>query len=109
MNTPTRLLVVEDERNVAETLIERLGAAGFERLTGLDIGDLICVDGFGIRTRTGEGRARAKANGKSVGRPFAMTKHQRQEALARRESGELLTDIARSYNVSAATISRLSL
>ena len=30
MNTPTRLLVVEDERNVAETLIERLGAAGFE-------------------------------------------------------------------------------
>src|SRR6202167_4911538 len=30
MNTPTRLLVVEDERNVAETLIERLSAAGFE-------------------------------------------------------------------------------
>jgi hypothetical protein len=36
-----------------------------------------------------------------------MTKHQRKEALARRESGELLTEIARSYNVSAATISRL--
>jgi lysyl-tRNA synthetase class 2 len=31
-----------------------LGGAGFERLTGLDIGDLIGVDGFGIRTRTGE-------------------------------------------------------
>jgi two-component system, OmpR family, alkaline phosphatase synthesis response regulator PhoP len=26
---PTRLLLLEDERNVAETLIERLGAAGF--------------------------------------------------------------------------------
>src|ERR1019366_8795046 len=29
MSTPTRLLLVEDERNVAETLIERLSAAGF--------------------------------------------------------------------------------
>ena len=61
-----------------------------------------------IRARTGEGRARAKANGKSLGRPFKMTKHQRQEALARREGGELLTEIARSFNVSAATISRLA-
>ncbi len=61
-----------------------------------------------IRARTGEGRARAKANGKSLGRPFKMTKHQRKEALARRESGGLLTVIARSYNVSAATISRLA-
>jgi DNA invertase Pin-like site-specific DNA recombinase len=60
-----------------------------------------------IRARTSEGRARAKANGKSLGRPFKMTKHHRQEALARREKGELLTEIARSYNVSAATISRL--
>ena len=61
-----------------------------------------------IRARTGEGRARAKANGKSLGRPFKMTPHQRKEALARRESGQLLTEIARSYNVSAATISRLA-
>jgi DNA invertase Pin-like site-specific DNA recombinase len=61
-----------------------------------------------IRARTGEGRARAKANGKSLGRPFKMTAHQRKEALARRESGELLTEIARSYNVSPATISRLT-
>jgi two-component system alkaline phosphatase synthesis response regulator PhoP len=29
MTTPARLLLVEDERNVAETLIERLSAAGF--------------------------------------------------------------------------------
>jgi len=42
------------------------------------------------------------------GRPFKMTPRQRQEALARRESGELLTEIARSYNISAATISRLT-
>jgi DNA invertase Pin-like site-specific DNA recombinase len=61
-----------------------------------------------IRARTGEGRARAKANGKSLGRPFKMTGHQRKEALPRRERGELLTEIARSHNVSAATISRLT-
>jgi len=61
-----------------------------------------------IRARSGEGPARVKANGKSLGRPFKMTQHQRQEALARRESGELLTEIARSHSVSAATISRLA-
>ncbi|WP_244470456.1 helix-turn-helix domain-containing protein [Microvirga vignae] len=33
--------------------------------------------------------------------------HQRREALARREAGEPLTEIARSYNVSHSTISRL--
>ena len=61
-----------------------------------------------IRARTGEGRARAKARGKSLGRPFKLTAHQRQEAVARREGGELLSEIARSYNVSSSTISRLS-
>ena len=30
-----------------------------------------------IRARTSEGRARAKANGKSLGRPFNMTSHPR--------------------------------
>jgi DNA invertase Pin-like site-specific DNA recombinase len=61
-----------------------------------------------IRARTAEGRARAKARGKSLGRPHKLTDHQRREAVRRRESGELLTEIARSYNVSVSTISRLS-
>src|ERR1700693_5994725 len=52
-----------------------------------------------IRVRTSEGRARAKANGKSLGRPFKMTPHQRREAIRRRDRGETLSDIARSYNV----------
>jgi DNA invertase Pin-like site-specific DNA recombinase len=61
-----------------------------------------------IRARTSEGRARAKANGKSLGRPFKMTPHQRSEAIKRRDRGEeSLAEIGRSYNVSAATISRL--
>jgi len=33
------------------------------------------------------------------------TDHQRKEALARRESVELVMEIARSYHVTAATIS----
>jgi cystathionine beta-lyase len=52
--------------------------------------------------------ARAKARGKSLGCPFKMTPHRRKEALARRESAELLTGIVRTYNVTAATISRLA-
>jgi DNA invertase Pin-like site-specific DNA recombinase len=62
-----------------------------------------------IRARTSEGRARAKANGKHLGRPFKLTPHQQQEAIKRRDQGdETLTEIGRSYNVSAATISRLT-
>ena len=60
-----------------------------------------------IRTRTGEGRARAVARGVRLGRKPKMTPHQRQEALRRREAGEPLTEIARTYNVSHSTISRL--
>jgi DNA invertase Pin-like site-specific DNA recombinase len=60
-----------------------------------------------IRTRTGEGRQRAKARGVILGRKPKLTGHQRREALARREAGEVLTDIARTYNVSHSTISRL--
>ena len=42
------------------------------------------------------------------GRKLKLTKHQRMEALARREAGEALTDIARTFGVSHSTISRLA-
>ena len=60
-----------------------------------------------IRARTGEGRARAKARGVHMGRPPKLTPHQREEALSRRENGDTLTDIARTYGVSHRTIARL--
>jgi DNA invertase Pin-like site-specific DNA recombinase len=61
-----------------------------------------------IRARTSEGRERAVARGVKMGRPPKLTPHQRREAIRRRDRGyETLADIARSYNVSAATISRL--
>jgi DNA invertase Pin-like site-specific DNA recombinase len=60
-----------------------------------------------ILARTGDGRARAKARGVRFGRPSALTVHQRQEALQRLGNGEAQADVARSYDVSQATISRL--
>jgi IS30 family transposase len=43
-----------------------------------------------------------------LGRPFKLTPHQRSEAIRRRDQGEPLSDIARSYNVHPSTISRLT-
>ena len=62
-----------------------------------------------IRARTSEGRERAQARGVKLGRPHKLTDHRKREAIKRRERGdESLTEIGRSYNVSAATISRLT-
>jgi hypothetical protein len=48
--------------------------------------------------------------GKSLGCPLKLTAHQRAEAIARREKGdETLAEIGRSYNVSGAMISRLTI
>ena len=61
-----------------------------------------------IKARTGEGRARAKAAGVHMGRPSKLTPHQRREAIARRDAGEALMDIARTFGVSHTTIGRLT-
>jgi DNA invertase Pin-like site-specific DNA recombinase len=56
-----------------------------------------------IKACTEEGMQRAKAHGVKFGRRSALTRFQAAEALERLENGE----IARSYNVSVMTISRL--
>jgi DNA invertase Pin-like site-specific DNA recombinase len=61
-----------------------------------------------ILARTSDGRARAKVRGVKFGRPSALTPHQREEALQRLGNGEAQADVARSFNVSQATISRLA-
>jgi DNA invertase Pin-like site-specific DNA recombinase len=60
-----------------------------------------------IRTRTDEGRERAKARGVKFGRKASLTNYQKREALDRRAGGESIRDIARSFNVSHTTIARL--
>ena len=60
-----------------------------------------------IRARTGEGRERAKARGVKMGRKPKLTPHQQAEAIKRRNAGEPIREIARSYNVHNSTISRL--
>jgi DNA invertase Pin-like site-specific DNA recombinase len=61
-----------------------------------------------ILARTSDGRARAKARGVKFGRPSALTAHQRQEAIQRLSNGEAQADVARTFNVSQATVSRLA-
>jgi len=61
-----------------------------------------------IRARTSEGRERAKARGVRMGRKPKLTTHQKQEILRRKENGEAVREIARSYNVHNSTISRLT-
>jgi DNA invertase Pin-like site-specific DNA recombinase len=72
------------------------------------LGGLADVERDLIRTRTAEGRARAKAQGKAMGRPPSLTPSQKKEAIRRRAQGATLEELAHSYYVSRATISRLA-
>ncbi len=92
-------------RSLAEPWADTSTATG--RLMIAILGGLADVERDLIRTRTAEGRERAKARGVKLGRKPKLTPQQKREALARRTAGETLMEIARSYNVSFATISRL--
>ena len=72
------------------------------------LGGLADVERDLIRTRTAEGRSRAKARGQHMGRPPALTPQQAAEARQRRADGATLKELAESYNVGLATISRLA-
>ena len=61
-----------------------------------------------IRARTSEGRERAKARGVKMGRKPKLTDHQKHEAIRRRDEDEPVREIARTFNVSHSTISRLT-
>ena len=62
-----------------------------------------------IRARTDEGRERAKARGRHMGRPPKLTLTRSAEAIRRRDRGEeTLVEIGRSYNVTPQTIGRLA-
>jgi DNA invertase Pin-like site-specific DNA recombinase len=92
-------------RSLGDTWADTTTAHGRLMLTVL--GGLAEFERDLIRARTGEGRERAKERGVKLGRKPKLTPHQQREAIARRRKGETLADIARSYNVSHSTISRL--
>jgi DNA invertase Pin-like site-specific DNA recombinase len=60
-----------------------------------------------ILSRCNEGRQRAQARGIKFGRKPKLTQHQIAEAIRRRDAGEPTREIAKTYNVSHSTISRL--
>jgi DNA invertase Pin-like site-specific DNA recombinase len=94
-------------RSLGDTWADTTTAHGRLMLTVL--GGLAEFERDLIRTRTGEGRARAVANAVKLGRKPTLTPHQRREAIKRVNAAkETLAEIARSYNVSRWTISRLS-
>lgn len=58
--------------------------------------------------RTHAGLERARREGKTLGRPSALSDDQKRAALARIDAGETVSAIARDYGVSRATILRAS-
>jgi DNA invertase Pin-like site-specific DNA recombinase len=70
------------------------------------LGGLADVERGVIRTRTAEGRSRAKARGQHMVRPPKLTPQQQKEARRRRAEGATLKELAKSYNVGRATIFR---
>jgi DNA invertase Pin-like site-specific DNA recombinase len=94
-------------RSLAEPWADTATSTG--RLMLAVLGGLADVERDLIRTRTAEGRGRAKEHGQPMGRRPSLTQQQQAEARQRRENGATLQELAHSYNVSKATISRLAL
>ena len=93
-------------RSLAEPWADTATSTG--RLMIAVLGGLADVERDLIRTRTAEGRSRAKARGQHMGRPPKLSLQQQKEARRRRAEGATVKELAKSYNVGRATISRLS-
>ena len=92
-------------KSLAEPLVDTHTPTG--RMMLAVLGGMADIERDLIKTRTAEGRSRAKARGQSLGRPRKLSTAQQQEARERLANNETLVDIARSYNVSHTTIRRL--
>src|SRR5271167_762297 len=91
-------------RSLAEPWADTGTSTG--RLMLAVLGGLADVERDLIRTRTAEGRSRAKALGKAMGRPPSLTPEQQKEATRRRAQGATLQELADSYDRSIATMRR---
>ena len=91
-------------RSLAEPWADTGTSTG--RLMLAVLGGLADVERDLIRTRTAEGRSRAKARGKHMGRPPSLTPAQQKEATRRRAQGATLQELADSYDRSISTMRR---
>src|SRR5260370_29180888 len=92
-------------RSVAEPVVDT--TSDFAELVLGMLGVAAKLERRRIAERTARGRADAKAKGVKFGRKPSLTPHQQREARERLAAGETQRSIARSYNVSQSTISRL--
>jgi DNA invertase Pin-like site-specific DNA recombinase len=111
----TDLLVITREmqragagiRSLAEPFLDT--TSDFAEIVFAILGVAAKLERRRIFERTARGRADAKAKGVKFGRKPTLTPHQQKEARKRLEAGETQRSVARSYNVSQSTISRLAL
>src|SRR5271154_1821885 len=110
----TDLLVIAREmqragagiRSLAEPFLDT--TSDFAEIVFAILGAAAKLERRRILERTARGREDAKAKGVKFGRKPSLTPHRQKEARARLEAGETQRSVARSYNVSQSTISRLS-
>src|SRR5262252_3879782 len=91
-------------RSLAEPWADTGTSTG--RLMLAVLGGLADVERDLIRTRTAEGRSRAKAEGKHMGRPPSLTPAQQEEATRRRAQGVTLLELVDSYDRGISTMRR---
>lgn len=92
--------------SIAEPWADTTTSTG--RLMLAVLGGLADVERDLIKTRTAEGRIRAARLGVKMGRPARITKPQREEIKALRQSGETLKALALRYGISTSTVSRIA-
>ncbi len=92
-------------RSLAETFLDT--TSDFAEIIFAILGIAAKLERRGILERTARDRADAKEKGVKFGRKPTLTPHQQKEARKRLEAGETQRSVARSYNVSQSTISRL--
>jgi DNA invertase Pin-like site-specific DNA recombinase len=92
-------------RSLAEPVVDT--TSDFAELVLAMLGVAAKLERRRIIARTARGRADAKAPGVKFGRKPQLTPHQQREVRERIAGGETQRSVARSYNVSQTTVSRM--
>lgn len=93
-------------RSLAEPVVDT--TSDFAEMVLAVLGVAAKLERRRIKERKARGRADTKAKGVQFGRKPKLTLHQQREARERVAAGEPQRSVARGYNVSQATISRLA-